>query len=439
MTTTGENEREHDLGVYAGPTTSEIREAMKSSAWDAVRAGRRSFDDLLDATVAAYVDITAAHGPPPETLGFDRDFEAAVIAGKIAGKLGGSSANGARAGLAIVGDGTASGWLEPVDLLADLDAPPREPEIAGLFYLEYRNLLSGPSESGKTWAALTAAADELAAGRGCLWLDTDGMGSREIAQRLRTLGADRDAIAERFVYREPDGGLTPEIVSALLGECSEKSIRFVVLDSMTATLSMLGLDENVGSDVEAFYQSIADPFAKAGLAFVVLDHVTKAAEKAGRAEAIGSQRKRSGAHAALGMKVEGEHYITREGTGRSTLHVLKDRGAYFARPIAGTFVATAHDGSMSWRIEEARRAGELPTYLMEKVSEYLAAEGEARSMKAIETAIEGKATAIRAAVEGLLRYGFAAEHDGPRGARMIEHRTPFDVETLAEIERLEDA
>ena len=46
----------------------------------------------------------------------------------------------------------------PIDLVAHAAEPPRPPDVIGLFYVGLNHLVSGESESAKSWLALAAAA-----------------------------------------------------------------------------------------------------------------------------------------------------------------------------------------------------------------------------------------------------------------------------------------
>ena len=98
---------------------------------------------------------------------------------------------------------TPSSW-QPIDLVARAARAPEPPEIVGLLYPGSNHLVSGESEALKTWLALIAAVDELAAGRGVLWVDGDDVGAGALLERLRLLGAEDEAIRGRFAYVLPE-------------------------------------------------------------------------------------------------------------------------------------------------------------------------------------------------------------------------------------------
>ena len=78
------------------------------------------------------------------------------------------------------------------------------PAVAGLFYLGRNHLVSGESESGKSWLALAVAAAELGDGHGVVWIDGDDVGAGDLLERLRALGVGDEAIDQLFAYVRPD-------------------------------------------------------------------------------------------------------------------------------------------------------------------------------------------------------------------------------------------
>ena len=87
-----------------------------------------------------------------------------------------------------------------ITLAADAPAPPT---IGGVLYPGKRTLLSGETESLKTWFALILAKAELDAGYLVAWADLDAMGQANCCPVSRALGVDDDLIGERFLYYEP--------------------------------------------------------------------------------------------------------------------------------------------------------------------------------------------------------------------------------------------
>jgi AAA domain len=188
----------------------------------------------------------------------------------------------------------ASSWI-PIDLVAEASSASMPPEIVGLFYVTKNHLISGESETLKSWLVLAASVDELNADRGVLWVDGDDVGAGDVLERLRSLGAEDDAISRLFIYVQPDDPLNEARRQDLLDLVRARRCRLVVFDGFNPLLVLNGLDSNSGPDVERFYRLI-DPFRKAGAANVLTDNVVKSPEHRGK-WAIGSERKKSKAEA----------------------------------------------------------------------------------------------------------------------------------------------
>jgi hypothetical protein len=319
---------------------------------------------------------------------------------------------------------TGLSW-RPIDLVAREAEPPRAPEIIDLLYPKLNHLVSGETESAKSWLAAAAAAGELEAGQGVLWIDGDDVGGGAMLERLRALGVNDEAIGRLFGYVAPEEHLTEERRADLLERMQADSCRLVVFDGFNPLLQLHRLNPNEGTDVEAFYRHI-DPFRKTGAASVLTDNVVKNREARGR-WAIGSERKKSKAEVHLGMHALVT--LVRGGTGRFRIDVHKDRPGHLQRPTAGIFVLESDGDACTWRIDPDQSynpEGEFrPTNLMEKVSRLLERQLEAVSRNQIEQAKLGKAEYVRVAIDCLIAEGYAVEIPGARSAKLVQLRRPF--------------
>ncbi len=178
-----------------------------------------------------------------------------------------------------------------VDLVARAARPPEPPDIIGLFYPGYFHLLSGESEALKTWLALVAAAEELRAGRGVLWVDGDDVGDGAVLERLRLLGVDDDVITAKFAYMVPAEPLDQDRLADVLAAAEARACRLAVMDGFNPLLVLHGLNPDSGSDVETFYRLI-NPIRKLGAATILTDNVVKAATPAAPGRSVPSGRSR---------------------------------------------------------------------------------------------------------------------------------------------------
>jgi hypothetical protein len=321
-----------------------------------------------------------------------------------------------------------------VDLVAEEAEPAGPPDIVGLFYVGRNHLVSGESESAKSWLALIAAVEELAAGRGVLWVDGDDMGAGDVLERLRVLGAADEDVSGLFGYVAPSEPLGGDVRGELVARAEALDCRLVIWDGFNPLLAMHGFDPNSGTDVEAFYRLI-DPFRKLGAANVITDNVAKSRETRG-AWAIGSERKKSKAEVHLGMR--SLVTLVRGGTGRSRIDVLKDRPGRLQRPCPGVLVLESVGDRCRWRIEpNESRAGDggdfRPTMYMERVSRYLERHEVPRSRNQIENEVPGKGAHIRVAIDRLILEEHATAVEGPRGAKLVQLLRPFVEADDAEV------
>lgn len=230
------------------------------------------------------------------------------------------------AGVAVV---PSSGWrifADPAGVDDDGDPPAptllRRCDGAFLLYEGRENSLQGEPASGKTWVALIAAAEALAAGRTVVAVDLEDT-ARAARTRLRLLGATGEQLA-RFLHtdaRDVDTGhelslaeLAPTVAAA--------SPDLVVVDSVSEAFSRWQLDEDKADDVNHFRDALVKPLTRNGITVVTLDHVAKSAEQRGR-YARGSGAKLSGLDgAAYSVTTSGFNRTT---GGRIYLKVAKDR------------------------------------------------------------------------------------------------------------------
>src|SRR5439155_10767997 len=178
-------------------------------------------------------------------------------------------------------NGPAHSW-RAVDLVAAAATPPERPTIGGLLYPAKRTLLSGETESCKTWLALILAKAEIEAGFPVCWVDLDAMGRSEILSRLRALGVSDERIASSFLYFEPEERLAEQALLDVVAVVAERNVRLFVIDAFNGMLSLHGLDPNSTPDVETFWREVATPICKTGAAPTLIDHVVKSSDARGK-------------------------------------------------------------------------------------------------------------------------------------------------------------
>jgi hypothetical protein len=285
----------------------------------------------------------------------------------------------------------------PLNLVQLAANPPEPPTIGGLLYPGKRTVLSGETESMKTWFALILTKAELDAGKPVCWVDLDAMGAGAMLQRLELLGVTHTQIHDSFHYIEPTEMLDPHKISELQTLIHNQGVRMFVIDAFNPILNLHGLDPNSNTDIETFWRTIAAPIAQAGAAPVLLDHVVKNADNRGK-YSTGSERKASGVDGVhLGFKLL--EPLRKGGTGRTLLSVHKDRPGYLPRPALGRLILDATGDHITYQIEPDQSHSEdgrfRPTVLMEKVSTYLELSGTSATGSEIEKSVTGNAKALR--------------------------------------------
>jgi hypothetical protein len=293
----------------------------------------------------------------------------------------------------------------------------RRSDGVGLFYPGKLHTVSSESEGGKTWFALSVVLDELIREHHVVYLDfEDDEGG--IVGRLLTLGADREAIRERFHYLRPEDplgtGIHADDLRDLLGAYRPT---LAVVDGVTEALTMHGLNPNDNSDVAAFGRILPRRLAAAGCASVALDHVTKSAENRGR-YSIGAVHKLNGLDGAAYV-LENRRPFGVGLDGRSTLRIAKDRPGQLRRNAlpgangmfwAGDLLLSSHaEGFAEVSVAApTERQSDGPTIYMARVMTALTERGPL-SKRMIRTAVTGKSTTIDQALDRLILDGYVTE------------------------------
>lgn len=223
-----------------------------------------------------------------------------------------------------------TGW-DTEDLGAALDgllgfAP--EPEFGlradghGLFYAGKTHSIYGDPGSGKSLVAQYECARVLLDGGRVLYVDyEDSVGG--LVGRLRSLGVPDDMIRARFTYIRPRGALIGPAKTAF-DKVLRTPYEFSVVDGVTSSVRLEGLDNFVDSDVDLWHDTILLPIAeRTGAAVVSVDHVVKNPETRGR-HPYGSQRK-LGSLTGSAYSYFAHPLPSRGKLGTGTLFCTKDR------------------------------------------------------------------------------------------------------------------
>lgn len=267
----------------------------------------------ITATIRSGIEAGHADGPDPDHI------EPGSIGIKMVDRVP-----------AAPGDTEPHSEWQPVDLrplldgsVEHLDPPPSvlaRTDRVCLLYAGELNWLSGEPETGKSWLAQLAAAQEIEKGNHVLYLDLEDTPSR-IIDRLRGLGIEHDVIAERFHYIRPATAANAADLLELLELATRCSL--TVIDGTTDLHLIHGLDPEANKDAATMVSQLLRPLANAGPAVLPLDHVTKNKETRGR-YAIGAQHKLAAVRGAA-YHLETITAMGRGVVGQARLFITKDR------------------------------------------------------------------------------------------------------------------
>ncbi|MGC0271723.1 AAA family ATPase [Pseudactinotalea sp. Z1739] len=340
------------------------------------------------------------------------------------------------------GTGPGTTW-QPLDLTATVAGllagtiKRHAPTIAArddgacLFYAGKVNGVAGASGSGKTWTALHAAAQQIAAGHHAVYVDLedDEVG---VVGRMLDLGADPDLLAgpgARFHYLHPEEAFTDASAEHLAATIRKYRPTLVVIDSTGESMAIDGAKPNDDDDTARWFRRLPTSIANTGPAVVVLDHVVKADD--GGLWPIGSQRKRAAINGAQYMQTTVRPF-SKGHPGAAKLICAKDRHGNYRPGQRVTDLAVNPAGAgvhiiMRTPSDAATPTAETfrPTALMEKASRALEATAEPLSTRKAYATVRGKQEYVRAALDVLVAEGFANRHDGPNRSTLYSSNRPY--------------
>lgn len=337
-------------------------------------------------------------------------------------------------------DGPADGpcgW-EPADLAAALllGGPPapallHRSDGIPLLYPGRAHAGIGEPESMKGWAWKVAAKQVLQAGGKVCVVDFENDVTSETSG-LKALGVTDAEIMAGLTYIAPTESWSFDAAAVLARLRAGHGYDLVVVDGVTDGMATMGLDADKNKDAATFDRLLIKPFARAGAAVFVCDHVVKDREGRGR-YAIGAQHKLAA--------IDGATFVfdtiqpfghEREGVARITL--TKDKPGWLRRHAEGKTIAMLRlkswpDGAITGGFDPPNgnpddKDGFEPTVLMEKVSRYVET-NPGLSKRAVIEAVGGKRDYVVLAVELLATRGYLRAEPGPRGAQLHYSARPY--------------
>lgn len=218
----------------------------------------------------------------------------------------------------------------PVDLEAVLsgDLTPEEPaylvrsDNKPMLYRGRVNAFVGPPESAKSWMALVACVQAMAAAENVLYLDFEDTPS-SIVMRFLALGVSPAVLRRHLSYAAPETPLDFDAQEDIARVLDTLSPTVIVADGVNAAMSLMGLDIHSNNDATKFHQLVLKPLTRIDSCVITVDHVTKASEGRG-SYAIGAQAKKAMTDGAM-IGVRAVDQFGRGRLGKIELSVLKDK------------------------------------------------------------------------------------------------------------------
>lgn len=232
-------------------------------------------------SAASYARIVAEHAELRRHIGFAGEVAELAYAGRL---------DDARNLIADTAERVTSRCLLRFENVASVvrgEEPDLLPTIlwrsdgACLLYPGLSHSFAGEPTAGKTLIALAAAAQLLERGGRAAMIDYEG-NRRVVGGRLRAMGADPDAVAERFHYLRPPTAFDPALSAELGRLLAEAAADLVIIDGVARGIARQGGNEDTAADVLAWIDLVVRPATETGAAALMLDHVAKSRDGRGR-------------------------------------------------------------------------------------------------------------------------------------------------------------
>ena len=223
-------------------------------------------------------------------------------------------------------------------------------QVQHLLYAGHLNGIHGESGIGKTMTAQAFAEQELRKGNQVVYIDLEDPDENRMVNRLQSLGATKEQLANQLNYINPTTGFDDDAVSSLVGLLTKTKATLCVLDSLGGAFAFEGINGNNDHEVAPFFKYKLVPLIKTGACVLLIDHSTKS--NSNPLHASGTQRKRAFMTGASYL-VKAEKAMSRTTPGTLALIVAKDReGQRTQGTKAATisFDSTFEEGRIIWSI-----------------------------------------------------------------------------------------
>jgi hypothetical protein len=208
-----------------------------------------------------------------------------------------------------------AGGLVPIvpDFLARSDG-------ASIGYRGQIHWIQGEPESGKSWMAILACVQAIAAGGRATYVDYETNVVRFLL-RLQALGMAPEDVIRGLTYVHPNGPVRAHL-DHYRGLFAGRDV--VVIDACTAAMAAEGLNPDKALEVANWMSLLPQHAVDEGAAAFVIDHVVKSMETRGR-WATGSGHKLAATDVAFSVKAVHLEPMAPGRRGRAWIHFEKDR------------------------------------------------------------------------------------------------------------------
>lgn len=281
-----------------------------------------------------------------------------------------------------------------------------------LFYAGRLNEVHAEPATGKTNVLLASTAAVIESGGSVLYVDPEDT-PRGFTARLLALGAVANHVRDRVKYLHNP---TPEEIQGAQAWSRDNKPEMVILDGLAESMAAVGMDENKAGDVLLFFRENLRPFAEAGAAVVVADHVTKSVE--GRGQFARGSGAKAGRYDGVSYEVVMGKAYTPKVEGFVKLKVQKDRNGgvgprgfiatelHFSPGLGGRTITTFREPA------DKQEGPFRPTQIMHKIMHFLSEFGD-QTKRSLRTC--GKAEWVDLAISILIEEGqISVRKDGCR-------------------------
>lgn len=315
----------------------------------------------------------------------------------------------------------APGWRpEPPTLLMRDDD-------RGLWYRGNVNWLHGASGEGKTWVALVAVAQELAAGRHVVWVHYEDPLPDKIANRLVLLGIPPATVAALFHVCCVGSASMVDGIPFIRAIAAHYAADLIVVDSIGEAIGSDGVAVKEDERFVSWIHRTCRVLAGDGCTVLGIDHLPMG--EPGRLDPVGSFRKKAATTGSMFL-AESPNPPTQGKAGYIKLTCAKDRSGVWTKGTVAALIHLAPAGDrLTWSVvapraetRDERSAEPESIVLARHAVRAIRKHGPLSQAQLVAAMVEvhGRNEAKRRGIDFAVLQGWLVESSGARGARMFD-------------------